>query len=55
MARVERVERDERLGVLPSLSDRFLHKVGREPAAALGWVRPTGRRPGTPRPRGRRG
>ncbi len=54
MNRVERMERDETLGAVASLSDRFRAKVGQEPAAALGYERPSARRPGTRRPRARR-
>jgi hypothetical protein len=55
MGRVERVERDERLGPVPSLSDRFRAKVGRGAAEALGWAAPSARRRGTRRPPARRG
>ena len=53
--RVERVERDEKLGQLPSFADRFRAMVGRQAAEALGWAAPSARRRGTRRPPARRG
>jgi hypothetical protein len=54
MTRLERVERDESLGSIPSLADRFVATVGRDAGRSLGWKAPSARRRGTRRPRARR-
>jgi hypothetical protein len=52
MSRLERLERDDALGTLPSYAERFEREVGRSVFEVLG-VRETGER--TPAPRRRRG
>ena len=50
MARLERLERDDALGTLPSYAERFEREVGRSVFEVLG-VREIGERPSAPRRR----
>lgn len=51
MSRLERLERDDALGTLPSYAERFEREVGRSVFDVLG-VRERGERPSPPRRRG---